>query len=111
MDDALVEVVAQALHGDLPTPWIDSSPRWRTVLRSNARTVIAAMQPALTVACEAGRREGLEQAAIAAGRAAWRHEGHDGYSKAMDGAAVQQVQSCVAAIRALIPALPTEATP
>lgn len=48
-----------------------------------------------------GQADMLDRARRAAGGAAGRHEGHDGYSKAMDNAAVQQVQSCVAAIAAL----------
>ena len=97
---AMVEVVARAIHDADQANYKEECVDYE----SCARAAIAAMLPALDAARKAGRREGIEQSRIAAGQAAWRHEGHDGYSKAMDGAAVQQVRSCVDAIRALIPA-------
>ena len=59
---------------------------------------------ALAGAHEAGRRQGVEAASKAAEQATQRYDGYDGYRKAMDNAAVQQVLVCVAAIRALMPA-------
>ena len=67
-----VEAVARALwrhdrvtrdlgHATWPDDLSDDGQRY---YRDRARAAIATMQPALDVAREAGRREGLEQAAI-----------------------------------------------
>lgn len=86
-----------------------------------ARAAIAAVRahrPAivrLSISAEAAAwlayQLAIEEAARAAGQAAHLHLGHDGYSKAMDDAAVRQVRACVDAIRALIPAPPAGAEP
>lgn len=47
------------------------------------------------------RDDALEEAARAASRAAWKHCGDDAISTAMDRAALEQVNSCVAEIDAL----------
>lgn len=47
------------------------------------------------------RERVLEEAAQAAGLAAWKHVGDDGYSQGMDAGARHQVKACVEAIRAL----------
>lgn len=49
----------------------------------------------------AGQSAMQDRAQRAAGEAAHRHEGHDGYSRAKDGAAADQVRACVDAIGAL----------
>lgn len=48
--------------------------------------------------------ETIERCIDAAGQAAWRHEGSDGYSVGLDRGAREQVKACVDAIRALSPA-------
>ena len=52
-------------------------------------------------ALASARAEALEEAATAATRAAWKHEGDDDYSRGMDRGAREQVEACAAAIRAL----------
>lgn len=56
-DAALVMTLVQAMAATNPDYYED--------LLRYARAAIAAMQPALSAAREAGRREGLEQAALA----------------------------------------------
>lgn len=66
--------------------------------RRAADAALKVLAPALLLA---GERRGLERAAEAAGFAAWKHEGDDDFSRGMDKGAREQVQACVAAIRAL----------
>lgn len=47
------------------------------------------------------REKIIEECAIAAGLAAWKHVGDDAYSQGMDRGAIHQVEKCVEAIRAL----------
>lgn len=49
----------------------------------------------------AGQLHMRTRARRAAGEAAHRHEGHDGYSRGMDAAGIRQTQACVDAIGAL----------
>ena len=107
-DAALVELVARAMMGDSHA-WEHLSVSEKSHLIADARAAIAAMQPALDAAREAGRREGLvvakgecETRASAVRRANTRGgqltaDGHFGVGIAL---------SCADDIRALIPATP-----
>lgn len=52
-------------------------------------------------ALAAARDMAREEAATAAERAAWKHDGDDDYSQGMDRGAREQVEACAAAIRAM----------
>ena len=115
-DAAFVELVAQtifeswAFYPDDPEKlaWY---PRGNSTRQDHARIMaraaIAAMQPALDAAREAGRREGLEQAAVACDEkaAVIRHVNtHCGCVNSVGAYGADMVDDCAEAIRALIPA-------
>lgn len=94
--DAAIEAAARALcaqRGRIADAMRETTdglrPEWEWHV-SEARAALAN-----------ARAEALEEAATAATRAAWKHEGDDDYSRGMDRGAREQVEACAAAIRAL----------
>lgn len=81
---------------DVPGELVDramTAVGFAVLTRDQTRRLLAAVIPLI----EAREREAC---VAAAGLAAWRHEGDDAISKAMDSAAIEQLQSCIDAIRA-----------
>jgi len=70
------------------------------ILQRNYAAVELAAQTALADLIPLIEAREREACVAAAGLAAWRHEGDDAISKAMDSAAIEQLQSCIDAIRA-----------
>jgi hypothetical protein len=71
------------------------------IMGGYAVTEMEAWQAAADAVAAVVRAETIEECALAAGQAAWKHEGDDAYSRGKDDGAVHQVQECVKAIRAL----------
>lgn len=70
------------------------------ILQRNYAAVELAAQTALADLIPLIEAREREACVATAGLAAWRHEGDDAISKAMDSAAIEQLQSCINAIRA-----------
>ena len=114
-DAALVETVARAMFA----AWADRMDVSRTYecqgtveenhYMANARAAIAAMQPAMDAAREAGRREGLEQAATTCERKAndiRRVNTYRGKVNAHGDWGSWVADNCAEMVRTLIPAAP-----
>lgn len=76
-------------------------PDGGSVTTSEAATRIRKALDEARAALASARAAALEEAATAATRAAWKHEGDDDYSRGMDMGAREQVEACAAAVRAL----------
>ena len=118
-DAALVEAVAQAVFESWAFyPDASEKPAWypcgystrQDHARIMARAAIAAMQPALDAAREAGRRDGLEQAATTCERKAnyiRRMSTYRSRVNMSDKFGASMADDCAKMVRALIPAAPT----
>ena len=105
-DAALVDEVARALHDADQAFYKEECVDYE----SCARAAIAAMQPALDAAREAGRREGLEQAATTCERKASyirRMNTYRGRVNMSGKFGASMADDCAKMVRAMIPAAPT----